>query len=539
MQSDGHGNARNVIPRWRPVGRSVQLGEALPADKIAETVPLDERRPMGLARAMDVFQQNRLAPYAAEVVAVAVVEGVPEEAREAARFLARHGTDLAVGRRLVDRCLGQAPNDDTPTSLTTNDIRAFRDAGPYVRTGGFAWLDLALAYASCGLYSKAERALVVARSLIGSTNRLVLRAESRLYQHMGDPERALATLRRDPDCLLVDPWLMAPEIGLSQHIGKHSRLVRRARAMMEQGGWPPFHVSELAAAVGTTESIAGKHRLARKFFQLAVVEPADLGLAQTVWAARVLDPMIRVPGRQTLTRSAEARAREAVAELQWRDAQKACKEWRHEEPFATMPAIILSSVLSVYRGDNEGAVEAADAGLAANPNCHVLLNNRAFALANMNRLDEAEATIKKITTEGTGPDAVNRICVTATRGLIAFRCGRLVEGEHLYRQAMAMARAERKPDLTARAGIYLIREARLANMKDLAQDPVVLRAVNAKGLAPATECLRKLVLERDWRRRLTDLTTLCMQVGGPRKSIFETPASTAGLLPGPPPDTKD
>ncbi len=539
MHFDGHGKDRYIIPRWRPVGRSVQLGEAWSAEKRVETAPLGERRLMGLARAMDTFRQHRAAPYAAEVVAVAVMEGVPERAREAARFLVRYGEDLAVGHRLIDHCLGQASDADTPTSLTTDDIRAFRVAGPYVREGGFAWLDLALAYASCGLYSKAERALTVARGLVGTTNRLVLRAEARLYQHMGDPERALATLRRDPDYLLADPWLMAPEIGLSQLVGKHSRLVRRARAMFEQRDRPPFHVSELAAAVGTTELAAGKHRFARKFFRLAVVDPAEQGLAQTVWAAREVDPLIRVPDRHALRKSAEARARDAVAQLRWRDAEKACKEWRHEEPFATMPAVILSSLLSTHLSDEEGAVEAANAGLVANPNHPVLLNNRAFALANMGRLDEAETDIKRITNESTDQNVTNRICITATKGLIAFRRGQQKKGEHHYRRAMAMARDERNSDLAARAGIYLIREARLANMNDLAQDPAVLKAVNAKGLLPATERLRKEIVERDLHWWLTNFANLSTRLGGPRRSNFERPVSTARQLPGAPPDKKD
>lgn len=446
---------------------------------------------MGLMRAMDEFRQHRAAPYAAEAVAVAVVEGVPEKAQEAAQFLAHCGEDLVVGRRLIDSCLGLAFDHDTPTSLTKDDIRAFRDAGPYVRQSGFAWLDLALAYSSCGQYSKAERALTVARGLAGATNRLILRAEARLYQHMGDPERALATLRRDPDHLLADPWLMAPEIGLSQLVGKHSRLVRRALAMVEHGDWPPFQVSELAAAVATTELGAGKHRLARKLFRLAVVNPAESGLAQTVWAARDVDRLIRVPDPDALRGSAEACARDAVAQLQWREAEKACKAWHCEEPFATTPAVILSSLLTTHLGDHEGAVQAANAGLAANPRHPPLLNNRAFALATMDRVDEAEADMRVVKNEGAAQNVTNRICVTATEGLIAFRRGRLKEGEHHYRRAMAMAHDARNSDLAARAGIYLIREAR-----HLAQDPAILNVVNAKGLPPSTECLRKSILEK-------------------------------------------
>ena len=336
----------------------------------------------------------------------------------------------------------------------------------------------------------------MARGLAGATNRLILRAEARLYQHMDDPERALATLRRDPDHLLADPWLMAPEIGLSQLVGKHSHLVRRALATVEHGGRPPFQVSELAAAVATTELDAGKHRLARKLFRLAVVDPAELGLAQTVWAAREVDELIRVPGPDALKGSAEACAREAVAQLQWREAEKACEAWYHEEPFATTPAVLLSSLRTTHLDDHVGAVQAANAGLAANPRHSALLNNRAFALATLDRLDEAEADIEVVKNGGADQDVTNRICVTATKGLIAFRRSQLEEGEHHYRRAMAMAHDARNPDLAARAGIYLIREARLASVDHLTQDPAIVKVVYAKGLPPSTKWLRESILER-------------------------------------------
>ena len=267
--------------------------------------------------------------------------------------------------------------------------------------------------------------------------------------------------------------------------------------MVEHGGRPPFQVSELAAAVATTELAAGKHRLARKLFRLAVVNPAELGLAQTVWAAREVDNSIRVPGPSALRGSAEACARDALAQLQWGEAEKASKVWHHEEPFATTPAVILSSLRTTHLGDHDGAVQAANAGLVANPRHPPLLNNRAFALATLGRLDDAEADMEVVKNEGAAQDVTNRICVAATEGLIAFRRGRLEEGEHHYRRAMAMAHNARNSDLAARAGIYLTREARIANINHLAQDPAILNVVYAKGLPPSTECLRKSILERD------------------------------------------
>ena len=521
MQFDNYGTARTIIPRWRPVGRSVNLGEAARGEEGRKGAQPVEIYQIGLTRALNEFRRNRTAPYAAEVVAAAVVEGMPMKGQKAARFLDRQGENMLVSRRLIDRCLGRRSVDDTPTSLTKDDIRAFRAAGPYIRTDGFAWLDLALAHASCGQYFKAEKALTVARGLVGDSNRLVLRAEARLYQHMGDPDKALAALRRNPDLLLADPWLMAPEIGLSQLVGKHSRLIRRARSKLERGDQSPFEISELAAAVATAEQAAGKHRHARKLFRLAVVKPAELGLAQTVWAAREIDQLIRVPDAQALKESAEASARDALAQLKWKEAHMACKVWYHEEPFATTPAIVLSSLLSTHLDDHAGAIEIADSSLLANPRHPSLLNNRAFALATIGKLDEAEASITEIKSEGIHQNPTNQICATATLGLIAFRRGESEIGERHYRKAMRMAHDAQNVDLAARAGIFLLREAYRAKMDHVLKDSTLLNAVHAKGLHPSTESLRRKIVERDLQQMFRSIANQAMRLRGVRQHNSE------------------
>ena len=101
--------------------------------------------------------------------------------------------------------------------------------------------------------------------------------------------------------------------------------------------------------MATAEQAGGKHRFARKLFRLAVVKPAELGLAQTVWAAREIDQLIRVPDAQAVKESAEACARDALAQLRWQEAQTARKAWHHEEPFATTPVIIVNGAGIMYR----------------------------------------------------------------------------------------------------------------------------------------------------------------------------------------------
>ena len=61
-----------------------------------------------------------------------------------------------------------------------------------------------------GAYDKAERALKVARGMMRRPTRLLLRAEARLFQQVGDPELALRGVHRELDATLADPGCSLP-----------------------------------------------------------------------------------------------------------------------------------------------------------------------------------------------------------------------------------------------------------------------------------------------------------------------------------------
>jgi len=109
------------------------------------------------------------------------------------------------------------------------------------------------------------------------------------------------------------------------------------------------------------------------------------------------------------------------------------------------------------------SVELARAGLVIRPDAASLLNNRAFALANLDRLDEADHALNKLTV---GPSDLQYMISQANRGLIAFRRNDIVEGLARYKSAIELfERAHLAPfALTARA--YLAREAARARVPD-------------------------------------------------------------------------
>ena len=469
MHEEVHKRTRCVIPRWRPVARAVALGEATAVSGGPPTKTiLAADANSALDDALETFDKHPKIAFAAEAVAAAILAGRPE----AAEAPARHVLDapaLSSGLvSLANACIAPSARrpHKGPDSLTEDYIRSFRAQLRVSYVSPFTWLDLALAHTSVGNYDKAKRALLVARGLMRRPSRLLLRAEARFHQHAGDPGQALHKLRQVPDLVLADPWLLAAEIGLHRHAGSTSMHVKRARRMISED-IAPFHLSELAAAVGTEELMAGSHKRARRLFQAAVVDPAEQGLAQTVWA-RQRDNRIVLPAARTLRRSAEAWAREAAVRLRWPRVVRACWKWLAEEPFASTPAMMLSSILPVYIGDFHAALEAVNCGLAANPENPMLINNKAFVLARLDRPREAADILSDIDTKVLS-DPQTAILVTATAGLLFMRCGLIEECRRLYQRAYELARVldrRKGSHLASRVALFFVAEARVFGILD-------------------------------------------------------------------------
>ena len=478
MHEEAHKRSRYVIPRWRPVARTVFLGEAA---AVSGPQPSHTMPPMdtdqALVNALATFHDRPGKAFAAEAMAAAVLAGQPEAAEAPARRVLDAPALTSGLVSLANACVDKRPPKPGPVavSVTRDYIRSFRTRLRGGRVGAHAWLDLALAHTSVGSYGRAEQALKVARALMPHPTRLLLRAEARFYQHNLKPGQALHVLAQQIDMVLSDPWLLAAEIGLRRLTGSTSRHVKRAQRMID-GDISPFHLSELAAAVGTEELMAGSHKRARRLFRAAVEDPAEQGLAQTIWA-RQLDSRITPPAVQTLRRSAEARARDAIARSRWRQAVSACWDWQAEELFASMPAIMLSTILSVYLGNFDAALKVADQGLMFNPGDPYLFNNKAFILARMGRLEEADAVLAGLDTAVLS-EPLFAVLIGATAGLISIRGGLVDQGRRLYRRAYEMARLldrSKGSDLAPRVAVFFTAEARALGVLDDEIDASMLK----------------------------------------------------------------
>jgi len=389
---------------------------------------------------------------------MALVMDRPEEARGAAEFLL--SSDLAgpVAQRLGRQLLSYARVDD-PAATDLNlpqAIRRLRQELQLFPRNPHGWVDLSRLYAVSGQNASAERAIEIAVGL-GREDRLTLRSATRFYLHIGDSQRALRLLRRSR-ATERDPWLLAAELATASVAGATSRFMREARSFLKESGLSPWHLSELASALATTELSGGNARRARQLFEQALASPTDNAVAQGQWAKRWLQELEIPDSALVIPRAHEARSWERYEAGNWKSALDAAEKWLGDEPFSSRPAVMSSFISSVVLQEYDRSIEFCRRGLRANPDDQLLRNNLVFALASSDRLKEAIEEAKLMRTEAvSGTDA---IAWTATQGLLAFRGGKSLAGRRLYEDAIEMSRNNNR--MRAFATAFLAREELLA-----------------------------------------------------------------------------
>lgn len=434
---------RQVVPRWRSLQTTTSLGELAPLAVRPEIVLPDD----SLADLRRQWEEDGGLAVAADFVSVAYALGQKDEAQDAARYLADR-SDLPLPIRNVvrlhqDSRVEAEPVRElvvSPPSLTSlqrelHETRVQLRAYPRDAT---MWVNLARLCVSLGSFTKANDAISVALQL-APDHPFVLRSAARFFLHAGEGVRAHRLLSGS-DLAEVDPWVMSAEIAIADAIGRTSRRVRAGRHMLDRGEFSDLHASELASAIGTLDSKAGAARRGLRLIRQSLRSPSENAVAQAAWLRR------NVVGEAALAPSLESASFEAEAWLarsrgDWQSAVAAAAAWQSDQMFSSRPAVMGSFVASRALERYEDAVQFAKLGLISNPDDCTLLNNLAFAYANLNRTDEARAALADVALEALSPlDAA--VC-TATSGLIAYRSGDVAEGRRLYESAAQEFRRRR------------------------------------------------------------------------------------------------
>jgi len=447
INPDDDQTARHTIPRWLSIQEAIRGGHFSsfsPKSKGDYVRILDEYASNFLRTEFEARRSAWLRTKdwydAEEFIALAVVVGATDDAvaMEAAETLVTGEASNDGVREFAKRFLNGGIQPERVTlPIAEAEVRVEiakrkrmlalnpRDALRLTET--------ALLHANLGQLRASER-LIRRALMLTPDDRYVLRAATRFFVHLGEPEKAIDVLGRSARTR-EDPWLNSALLATEAASGRQSRSWRRANSLLSDAKFSPRDLSELAAQIGTMEIAAGARRRAVKLLRLGAASPTENAVAQIAWVgnhSRAFEPEDLL---SDISISHEASARSAYANGSWDDALQESIAWQEIERFSARPAVFGTFVASVTGKSLDRALALADAALVANPGNAMLLNNIAVLLAYSGNLPGAENTLEKarIHARDRMPSHI------ATAGLIAFRRGDFVTGCALYQQTIELA----------------------------------------------------------------------------------------------------
>jgi cytochrome c-type biogenesis protein CcmH/NrfG len=431
---------RNVIPRWRSFKETLALGE------LSGSPRADPRAFPGsnhLMRLQWEWSQNHTIWHAADFVGAASILHSPDIAKNAADYLLTHSNCPAAARSLAYRYLNQETKRSEAQSCSAQEDFEELYAGIHRSRlrlqedprNAIQWIDLARQYTVLGLEKQASRAVTIATTL-GKNNRFILRSASRFYVHKGEVDRAHALLLGG-ESTRRDPWLLAAEIALAATAELPPRFATLGRRALDDESINPQHLTELASELATLELSSGKMRNAKKLFRRALASPNENSLAQAEWAWEKLSGETLNVDEFKVPYNFEAQAWHSYQFGEWEEALRNSRCWLVDQPFSRRPAILASYVASSMLEDYETSIDLIERSLLPNPHDPILLNNLAFAYANLGRVRDAQVALNNADLSQANP--TEKICLMATQGLVCFRQARAEEGRRFYREALKRA----------------------------------------------------------------------------------------------------
>ncbi|GAN46006.1 tetratricopeptide (TPR) repeat protein [Methylobacterium sp. PvP062] len=461
MTPESLATQRRLVPRWRSLALTLRAREL---GLRGTPKPAPHLSPEMVQR----LERWRMFPSivsASELVEIAIVECREGEALNAARRLIAPASTAAPLVRAQAAELLRRNGEEVPDKLVharPTDATAWRDLTRLHPHDALAWVELALHQTVAGRDKRAERSMRVALQL-SPDNRHVLRSASRLFLHMGDPERAHDIVRRSA-ATRGDPWLLAAEIALAELADRDPTFFKQGVRFVDDGGMFPHQITELAGAIGTADLLGGGVKRSRRMFRTSMVDPTGSSLAQGEWATRHLGVDL-VPHERldTVSEAHEAQAFHLYRRARFDDVPCACEAWSRVDPFSLRPYEFGAST-AAFTEDFPKAEELSARGLQRNSDSPILLNVRAFVMASQNRLAEASKLLRQIDAKKASP--AFRHLTGANNGMVAFRSGDLAKGRQLYLEAAEGFRKAHMPMPSAHARVFLAREAHLAGDPD-------------------------------------------------------------------------
>ena len=473
-----HDSPRNLMPSWRSFNTTTALGELNSLEK--NKTPKEKYL---LDNYINDFKKNKTIAYAADLISAGISneQATDKYVLEAASFVLKNKTHTTHTQiQLAKKILN--PNHNLEETLINEvaeltqfspskyygiikDIKMKLNKYPY---NPILNVELSRYYSIIGEEEKAIRAMKNA-IYMAKDNRFVLRSASRLFIHYSsennDYLQYIRKILNSSNLIKFDTWIMAMEIALSTMLDKSSKHIKKGISLIESNSFSPFDITELCSSIATVELNHGKNKNSRKLFAKSMINPNDNSLAQATWASTI-DKMIRID-KFAINKipSHEALARELYQKKDFTGSFNSIVKWFIDQPFSASAAIFGSFVASTLSKDQEKSIAISKAGLMSNPHNTRLLNNLAYSLALNNKTEEASKEIAKVKSNTLDEDS--KICLKATKGLIAFRSGEIKLGRKLYMDAILDSKEADNKHFNWMAILNFAREEILINSENV------------------------------------------------------------------------
>jgi pentatricopeptide repeat protein len=440
---------RHLLPNWRSFKNTANLGEL----NGSKGIVLDSTFKPDISDLLDDWNYHQTIGLAGDILGSALVCNQEDNAivKEVSSFVLSHKELAPYAVIEAANAILKPKNQEIKIAFdfTAEDFEKYNLLEIYAKINHFkqklinnpynpvSWVEIARLYSILGQEKKALRAIRNAYYL-SPENRFVLRSAARFYVHIGD-EGAAHDIVRKSTLLKHDPWLLATEISLAAFRGRSSKFTKIGLDLVENGNFHPFNITELASSLASLEMNSSLKR-SKKLFEKSLLRPNDNSLAQAEWASQKEKNFIPInPANFKVINPFEACARQFAEQKNWEKSIEFSKKWFLDMPFAKSSVLFANDIADNKLKDHAQAVDIAKMGLLSHPNDAHLLNNIVYSLCKQDKIEEADKYLKEIKKEDMFASNVTAICLTATRGLLAFRKGFPEIGRQMYNESMEMA----------------------------------------------------------------------------------------------------
>lgn len=483
---------RRVVPNWRSFEKTAALGE-LDSFQLVRHL---NRTSTSIEGYIADWKMNGGVIFASDLLSAATVNNKQNNSivKEAAEYVLKNRkrasySQVALAQRIIypkkpENTLGQFNESKIEVILSKinmsyvyEKIRRLKSIIKIAPSSSIAYVELSRYYSILGQEKKAVHNINLALNL-SPNNRFILRAATRLYTHFATKNNnyleKIHWILRQNTITKHDPWLLSAEIAVATILQKYSRFIKRGMRMISSNNVAPFAFTELASGIATVELLNGRNRKSKALFKKALINPNDNTLAQIEWAATKDSSFELNPKKSSVKHNFEAMALDSFQKQEFEISLENSAKWLVDMPFSKRPVIFASNLASTILEDHEKSIAFLKAGQISHPHDPVILNNLAYAYAQINKTSEALAALKRITNHNQ-IGSIHKICITATLGLIMFRDGEETHGRRLYRKAIEQTKQTNHNELEWIAILNHAREEILVNSE---YKEIVIEAVS-------------------------------------------------------------